>query len=255
MAKKQTRAPAKPRAPRTGGKGKGKGKAAARADGQLEVAFDSPAATRPKPKPTPKPKPPSGPRSPRRAPRAAPPPALDRELLQIARGAAGTLRRTVIVGLALGTLATLAAGLWSLRPSPDFSSDVVAAGSPFDVAFQVRNGSSWLPLANLRLLCVLDQVRAVSAEPVIVEAANVRLEGSLANGLAPGASGSFTCPLRAALPPTMRDDAGIPPRAEIYFRSRYDLPFVGSFRVTDNSPLFVLNTRLLPPRWTVKPEG
>ena len=43
--------------------------------------------------------------------------------------------------------------------------------------------------------------------------------------------------------------------AEIYFRVEYDLPVVGSFRLTDNRGPFILNTRLLPPRWTGKTGG
>jgi hypothetical protein len=29
---------------------------------------------------------------------------------------------------------------------------------------------------------------------------------------------------------------------------------VGSVRLTENSPLYILNTRLIPPRWTLKPN-
>ena len=41
----------------------------------------------------------------------------------------------------------------------------------------------------------------------------------------------------------------------IYFRSQYDLPLIGSLRVTDDSAHFFLNTRVLPPRWTRLPNG
>ena len=181
-------------------------------------------------------------------PPAPPPPALDQELLQLARGAASTLRRVVITLLVLIAIAGLASGLWSLRPIPTFSSDGVVSGSPFDVTFRVENTDSWFALSNLRLYCVLADVRASTIAPLIVEASNVRF-----NGLEPGQSGTFTCPLRAALAPQDRDDAGVPQRAEIYFRSRYDAPLLGSPRLTDNSEHFTLNTRLLPPRWTTRP--
>ena len=181
-------------------------------------------------------------------PPAPSPPALDQELLQLAKGAAGTLRRLLITFLVLIAIAGLASGLWSLRPVPTFSSEGVVSGSPFDVTFRVENKDAWFALANLRLFCVVSDVRASTIAPFIVEASNVRF-----NVLEPGQSGTFTCPFRAALAPQDRDDAGVPQRAEIYFRSRYDAPLIGALRLTDNSTLHTLNTRLLPPRWTTKP--
>ena len=198
----------------------------------------------------------------RRSPRAAAPPPLpfDQELLQLARGAAGTLRRLLLTLLVLAALAGSAAGLWALRPSPTFSSDGVVTGSPFDVTFQVENRDPWFTLSNLRIGCVLAQVRAspitpTMVDPAMVDATNVRLSGKQANALEPGESGTFTCPFRADLIEVTSDDPGIAQRAEIYFRSQYDLPLIGSLRVTDDSARFVLNTRVLPPRWTRKPKG
>ncbi len=169
----------------------------------------------------------------RRQPTAPEPPPLpfDQELLQLARSG----------------------------PIPTFSSADVAAGSPFDATFQVENRNSWLGLANLKISCVLAQVRAspispTMVDPTMVDATNVRFAGKQANGLEPGESGTFTCPFQVALTPT-KDDPGIAQRAEIYFRSEYDLPLIGSLRLTDNSARFSLNTRLLPPRWTSKPNG
>jgi hypothetical protein len=185
-----------------------------------------------------------------------PPPTvpLDQELLHLARGAAGSVKRAVIGLLVLFIIATIAAALWSLRPVPSFASDDVTAGSPFDVTFKVGNDNPWLPLNNLRIYCVLAQVRALPIEPTIVEAASLRLGGTLPGGLQAGASGSFTCPLRGTLGQADRDDAAVAQRTEIYFRSRYDLPLFGSLRLTENSPNYILNTRLIPPRWTLKPK-
>jgi hypothetical protein len=177
---------------------------------------------------------------------------LDQELMHMARGAAGTVKRLVLTALVVFAIATLGAILWSLRPVPSFASDDVTSSSPFDVTFRVANDDAWLPLKNLRIYCVLAQVRALPIEPKIVEAANLKLGGALPGGLESGASGSFTCPLRGVLGPADRDDAGVAQRAEIYFRSRYDLPLIGSLRLTENSPAYILNTRLIPPRWTVK---
>jgi hypothetical protein len=194
----------------------------------------------------------------RRAPTPAPLP-FDQELLQLARSAAGTLQQAFLALLVLAALGGSAAGLWALRPIPTFSSADVAASSPFDVTFEVKNGNSWLDLANLKISCVLAQVRAspispTMVDPTMVDATNVRFAGKDASGLEPGESGTFTCPFQVALTPT-KDDPGIAQRAEIYFRSEYDLPLIGSLRLTDNSARFSLNTRLLPPRWTSKPNG
>jgi hypothetical protein len=183
-----------------------------------------------------------------------PPAALEQELLHLARGAAGTVKRAVIALLALFAIGSLGAALWSLRPVPSYASEDVTAGSPFDVAFRVANDNPLLALSNLRIYCVLAQVRALPIEPIIVEATNLQLGDGRPGSLEPGASGSFACPLRSALGQADRDDAGIVQRAEIYFRSRYDLPLVGGIRLTENSPHYFLNTRLIPPRWTVKQQ-
>lgn len=178
---------------------------------------------------------------------------LDQELMLLARGAARSLRRTLITVLVLAAIAGTAAGVWALRPIPTYSSEDVVTGSPFDVTFKVRNNDTWLPLSNLKIWCVLALVRAAPIEPAAVDATNLRFLGTDNNGLQPGEAGTFTCPFRAVIEQSTFDDAGTAQRAEIYFRSEYDLPLVGTLRLTHNSPHFVLNTRLLPPRWTRKP--
>ena len=72
--------------------------------------------------------------------------------------------------------------------------------------------------------------------------------------LEPGALATFKCPFRTILRGTADDELGIALRSEIYFRSTYDLPLLGSLRLTDFRGPFVLNTRLLPPRWSAKPQ-
>ena len=197
----------------------------------------------------------------RRSRRAPVPPPLpfDQELLQLAKGAAGTLKSVFLTLLVLAALAGTAAGLWALRPSPVFSSDGVVTGSPFDVTFRVENRDPWFILSNLKIGCVLAQVRAspnspTMVDPAMVDAINLRLAGKQPNVLEPGESGTFSCPFRADLIEVTSDDPGIAQRAEIYFRSQYDLPLIGSLRITDDSARFVLNTRVLPPRWTRKPK-
>jgi hypothetical protein len=147
-------------------------------------------------------------------------------------------------------VATVAAGLvivagalfiaWSLRPVPAYSSDQVTLGSPFGVTFRVDNTNEWFPLSHLKIRCVVAGVDAASMPPADVDPARIpaRLE--------PGEQASFTCPLRP-------DDQEVALRSEIYFRSEYDVPGPGSFRLIANVGPFVLNTKLLPPRWTAKP--
>lgn len=179
-------------------------------------------------------------------------------MMLLARDAGQTIRAALVALLVVAGIAGIGVVLWSLRPTPGYASEGVQTGSPFDVTFQVQNESPWFGLANLRIYCVLTHVRGLSIPPAIVEATDVRLGGSQsggqAGGLAPGDSGTFTCPLRAVVDHPTAEDAGIAQRAEIYFRSEYDEPVGALFRITDNSPPFVLNTRLLPPRWTKKAQ-
>ena len=66
---------------------------------------------------------------------------------------------------------------------------------------------------------------------------------------------TFKCPFRALLKGSSNDELGVALRSEIYFQSEYDLPLLHSFRTTASNGPFVLNTTLLPPRWTAKPKG
>jgi hypothetical protein len=88
--------------------------------------------------------------------------------------------------------------------------------------------------------------------PTLIDATDVRFPGGT-NRLEPGESATFKCPFRAALGHSINDDPGIATRAEIYFRSAYDLRLLGAIPMTESSARFFLNTRLLPPRWTGAP--
>ncbi|UYN95653.1 MAG: hypothetical protein KIT25_01510 [Enhydrobacter sp.] len=190
----------------------------------------------------------------RQARRAAPPPlTLRQELLAMAREEVSWLRRALVTVSALFLLALAAAGLWSLRPVPAYSSDDVVTGSPFDVAFRVENTSPWFPLADLRIGCVLAHIRASGTPPTLIDSVDVQFPSGTQR-LEPGESAHFRCPFRPLIGHPIVDDAGIVQRAEIYFHSKYDLPLVGTLRLTHNSPHYYLNTRLLPPRWTSRGE-
>ena len=198
-------------------------------------------------------------RAPRARARQAPPPmplpktTLKQELMVMARDGAQSLERLFMTLIVLMVIAGAAFGAWSLRPVPSYVSDDVKDGSPFDVTFKVENKDSWFALANLKVGCVLDHVRASGLPPTLLEATDVRFSSRTGTGLEPGESATFTCPFRSLIGHPINDDPGIAQRSEIYFQAKYDLPLIGSIRLTDNSTPFFLNTRLLPPRWTKKP--
>jgi hypothetical protein len=187
-----------------------------------------------------------GPRSRRRSPVVAEVP-LQQGLLEMATiGAQSFLWLATVVAIIAG-LAGAGFGIWSLRPVPTYSSEGVTAGSAFGVTFQVENASAWLPLSHLKIRCAVARLETIEMPPVEADTSRIpaRLE--------PGESATFTCPFRAAAGGSTNDDLDLALRSEIYFRSEYDLPVLGSFRLIDNRGPFVLNTRLLPPRWTAKP--
>jgi hypothetical protein len=159
------------------------------------------------------------------------------------------------VGVTLVILIAIVAagfGLWSLRPLPGYASESVETGSPFDVTFRIENTSAWFPLAHLAIECVLTRGSVPEIAPVA--ASDVRFPSGGSPNLAPGESATFRCPFRAELEKSSQDELGVALRSEIYFRSAYDLPLAGSYRITDSNGPYVLNTRLLPPRWTGKPN-
>ncbi|MDP1840110.1 MAG: hypothetical protein Q8N31_02485 [Reyranella sp.] len=195
-----------------------------------------------------------GPRKQTRARAALPPPlTLQQELLLMARSGLRSARQAVMALVVLALLAGIALGVWSLRPTPTYSSADLTAGSPFDVTFRVENKNPWFALSNLRISCVLDHVRASGIPPTLIGANDVRFQAGNGSGLEPGESATFTCPFRTLIGHPINDDPAIAQRAEIYFRGEYEVPLLGSFRMSDNSVPFFLNTRVLPPRWTSKP--
>jgi len=152
--------------------------------------------------------------------------------------------------LAVGTLAAVAVAafiVWSMRPVPIYLSERVKTGSPFDVEFWIENSSPWFAMSHLSVGCVLSYPGVPDLPPT--PASDLRLPTNPA-ALGPGEMAIFKCPFPAALRGT--DEIGVATRAEIYFRIAYDAPLLGSFRLTDNRGPFVLNTKVLPPRWMGK---
>jgi hypothetical protein len=198
----------------------------------------------------PKPRAPRRPRTPKAQP---PPPTLEQELKLLARDGAQLLRQWLIAVLIIGAIAGVAFAVWSIRPTPAYSSEELATGSPFDVTFKMENESSWFPLSNLRIHCIVAHIRASGLPPTIVEARNERFPSPSAASLEPGASASFTCPFRSLIGHPINEDPDIVRRSEIYFRAEYEVPYLPSIRITDNSPHFFFDTHVLPPRWVPTP--
>ena len=197
-----------------------------------------------------------GPRRQSRARVPRPPPlTLRQELLLLARGGARSVQQAFLTLLVIGFIAGVAFVAWSLRPTPSYSSGDVTSGSPFDVTFRVENKNPWFALSKLKISCVVAHVRASGMEPTMIGANDLRFPAGHLSGLEPGESATFTCPFRTLIGHPINDDPGVAQRAEIYFRGEYDVPLFGSFRITDNSAHFILNTHLLPPRWTSKPPA
>ena len=144
--------------------------------------------------------------------------------------------------LVVSVAALVGAGfaLWSLRPVPTYTSDRVTVGSAFAATFRIENTSAWFPLAHLKIRCVVEGIDAPDMPPVEADTSRIPAR------LGPGGQATFTCPFPAA-------DPEVAQRSELSFRSEYDLPVLGRIRLSDNRGPFVLNTRLLPPRWTAKP--
>ena len=174
------------------------------------------------------------------------------ELLLLARDGARSFGQVLLAFVVLGGVAGGAWAVWSVRPAPSYSSEGLAAGSPFDVTFKLENESPWFALSHLSITCVLDHVRASGIPPTAAPAQQVRFAGG-GTSLEPGQSATFTCPFRDVIGHTLNDDPDIVRRSEVYFRTEYDVPLVRSLRMTDNSAHFSFDTRLLPPRWMPKP--
>lgn len=174
----------------------------------------------------------------------------------IARSGMQSLQSLIVFLAVLVVIAGVGIGAWAMRPVPGYASEEQKAGSPFDAIFTAENTSPWFAMKGLKFACVLDHVRASGREPTLIEATDVRFPAGSAAELKPGEQATFRCPFRAlfGLPP-LNEDYGVVQRSQIYFHASYDLPFIGAIRLSDNSAPFVLNTRLLPPRWTNRPDG
>ncbi len=192
------------------------------------------------------------PRSPKQTRTAvAAPVPLDRQLMVFAREGAHAFRQIFLAVVVIAAIVGIALGIWSFRPTPAYSSEGLVTGSPFDLTFKVENESPWFDLANLRLSCIVDHIRASGLPPTRVEAKDVRFPSPGVPTLRPGESATFTCPFRALIGHPINEDPDIVRRSEIYFHAEYDAPFLGAFRIAYDSAHFFFDTRSIPPRWVV----
>jgi hypothetical protein len=168
---------------------------------------------------------------------------LEQGLVEMATIGAQSVLWLVLVIAALAAVATAAVIAWSQRPVPIYLSERVKTGSPFDVEFWVENASPWFAMSRPSISCVLSYPGAPDLPPT--PASDLQLPAGDTTALKPGEMAIFKCPFPAAL--RTADEIGAATRAEIYFRIEYDAPLVG--RLSDTRGPFVLNTRVLPPRW------
>ena len=204
---------------------------------------------------------PSGQRPPARARTKSPkrqrtraPPApipLQQQLLVFGREGVHAFRQVLLAVVVIAAIVGVALGVWSIRPTPGYSSEGLATGSPFDLTFKVENESPWFELSNLGISCIVDHIRASGLPPTRVEAKDLRFPSPGVATLQPGETATFTCPFRALIGHPINDDPDIVRRSEIYFHAEYEVPFWRSFRISDNSAHFFFDTRPLPPRWVV----
>jgi hypothetical protein len=192
-------------------------------------------------------------KSPKRNRTPAPPPLipLQQQLLVFGREGAHALRQMIVAVVVIASIIGLGLGVWSIRPTPAYSSEGLTTGSPFDLTFKVENESPWFELSNLGISCIVDHIRASGLPPTRVEAKDVRFPSPRVPTLQPGESATFTCPFRALIGHPINADPDIVRRSEIYFHAEYDVPFWRSFRIPHDSAHFFFDTRPLPPRWVV----
>jgi hypothetical protein len=175
---------------------------------------------------------------------------LQRGLREFAIEGAHSMMWVTLAFAAVAVAAGFAFAAWSLRPVPEYTSEAVESGSPFDAVFRVKNASEWLPLSHPNVSCML--MHAGAPNLPMVPANDLQLPSEPYSQLGPGASATFRCPLRAAFRGVLADNLGTALGAELFFRISYDMPFGSSWRLTADRGPFVLNTKLLPPRWVAK---
>jgi hypothetical protein len=182
-----------------------------------------------------------------------PEPPLQQGLIELATMGAQSFLWMVFVTAILAAVGGLAFAAWTQRPVPAYGSERVEVGSPFDATFRVENSNPWLPLARPKISCVVSYAGEPNIPPI--EASNLQMPAGSPAQLEPGASATFKCPFRTALRGRTSDDLETALRSEIYFRTTYEvpLPLIGAIPLTDHRGPFLLNTKLLPPRWAGKP--
>jgi hypothetical protein len=175
--------------------------------------------------------------------------------LVFGREGAQAFRQIFVAVVVIASIIGIAFGVWSIRPTPGYASEGLTTGSPFDLTFKVTNESPWFDLSNLGISCIVDHIRASGLPPTRVEAKDVRFPSPGVSTLRPGETATFTCPFRALIGHPINNDPDIVRRSEIYFHATYDVPFLHSLRIPDDSTHFYFDTRPIPPRWVAtKPQ-
>jgi hypothetical protein len=163
-----------------------------------------------------------------------------------------TCKRSVaIVGkvLAASLFAFSCWQLWvAIRPEPTFSPGDPSFGNPFDIPFDVTNGSILFDMRHVSIECVLVSPRISTdyAKNVVFDGTTVST-GSVST-LEAGKTRSHKCPFSATLGRTFNSEYAIL-SGQIQFSTRYRILY-GLVALSARSDLFSLDTETSPPRWT-----
>jgi hypothetical protein len=150
-----------------------------------------------------------------------------------------------VAAAVIGLVASVA-GLWGpIWPTePIFSSAFPSSGLPLEVPFAVANKSVIFPIRDLNIRCGLISVRTAKNNAV----GKIAVAGFGGNILNPRESRTFTCAFHQVflLSP---DDNLI--SAQVQFISEYKSRLPWKKTTQSESDVFSLNTRTIPPQWTV----
>lgn len=155
-----------------------------------------------------------------------------------------------MIGLVSGMM-SIWGPIWPTEPA--FSPGEPSFGQPLDIPFSVTNTSALFNIGNLKIGCVLIDVRISDQS-----GANAYIEGTTVSvdaisSLTPRETRSYTCPFQTTLYPHLRP-FGVSSEhkviyARIVFDSQYDRIY-GLLEATARSDIFTLDTKTIPPQWT-----
>jgi hypothetical protein len=151
-----------------------------------------------------------------------------------------------VVVAVIGLIASIV-GIWGLPwpTKPAFAPGLPSLGSSLDVPFSVTNKSAFFSLNNLQILCGIISIQT-SLGPHGFKDFSVTVNGT--NELKPLETRSYTCPFNQVF--KLSSDTKIS-EAQIQFASSYDRRYPKEENDKVQSEIFILNTKTIPPQWTI----